>query len=117
MFDLELPLDFIPENADGEVETFELLPAAQCLEKLFSADFKTTSVPVALDFLIRHGLVTPENGKGVSRLMEVSFCFLEKEFIKVVELLHVPLQSIYSYSHVLINSDVKENGIAKMNSA
>lgn len=65
VFDLELPLDFIPENADGEVETFELLPAEQCLERLFSADFKTTSVPVALDFLIRHGKITAENGKSL----------------------------------------------------
>lgn len=62
VFDLELPLDFIPVNSDGEVETFELLPAAQYLEKLFSSDFKTTSSPVALDFLIRHGVVTAENG-------------------------------------------------------
>lgn len=100
VFDLELPLDFIPENADGEVETFELLPAEQCLEKLFCADFKTTSVPVALDFLIRHGLVTPEN---------------EKEFIRVVELLHVPLQSIYSHNLVHTNDIVKENGTTRVN--
>lgn len=63
VFDLELPLDFIPKNADGEVETFELLPAKQCLEKILTEDFKTTSSPVALDFLIRHGVVTAENGK------------------------------------------------------
>lgn len=30
VFDLELPLDFIPKNNDGEVETFELLPAKVC---------------------------------------------------------------------------------------
>lgn len=63
VFDLELPLDFIPKNADGEVETFELLPAKQCLEKILTDDFKTTSSPVTLDFLIRHGVVTAENGK------------------------------------------------------
>jgi hypothetical protein len=27
VFDLELPLDFVPFNSDGEVECFELLPA------------------------------------------------------------------------------------------
>lgn len=62
VFDLELPLNFVPQNADGEVETFELLPAKECLERLFSSDFKTTSAPVALDFLIRHGVLTSENG-------------------------------------------------------
>lgn len=75
---MELPVDFIPENADGEVESFELLPAQQCLEKLFSSDFKTTSVPIALDFLIRHGLITPENGKSINkrRIIKIIFIFL-----------------------------------------
>lgn len=63
VYDLELPVDFIPKNADGEVETFELLPADQCLNKILTDDFKTTSTPVALDFLIRHGVVTAENGE------------------------------------------------------
>jgi hypothetical protein len=27
VYDLELPLDFVPNNSDGEVESFELLPA------------------------------------------------------------------------------------------
>lgn len=64
VFDLELPIDFVPTNADGEVQAFELLPADQCLEKVFSPDFKTTSCPVVLDFLIRRGVITAENGKG-----------------------------------------------------
>lgn len=63
VFDLELPTDFVPKNADGEVERFELLPASKVLERLFSSDFKTTSIPVALDFLIRHGVISPENGE------------------------------------------------------
>lgn len=63
VFDLELPVEFIPSNADGEVQKFELVPANECYERLFSSDFKTTSIPVVLDFMIRHGLVNPENGK------------------------------------------------------
>lgn len=63
VFDLELPLDFVPENADGEVEKFELLPAAECLEWMYGPEYKTTSAPVTLDFLIRHGFISPENGK------------------------------------------------------
>ncbi|OAD57432.1 hypothetical protein WN48_01983 [Eufriesea mexicana] len=63
VYDLELPPDFIPSNNDGEVETFELLPVNECLERIMSPYFKTTSAPVALDFLIRHGYITAENGK------------------------------------------------------
>ncbi|XP_015512510.2 uncharacterized protein [Neodiprion pinetum] len=81
VYDLELPPDFVPCNGDGEVETFELLPVKECLERVLSPEFKTTSVPVVLDFLIRHGYITAEN---------------EPNFIKIVELLHVPLQTIYS---------------------
>lgn len=79
VFDLELPLDFVPFNADGEVQDFELLSARDCYERLFSDNFKTTSVPVVLDFLIRQGLVTPET---------------EPNYTQVLELLHVPLQSL-----------------------
>ncbi|XP_021916856.1 uncharacterized protein YJR142W isoform X3 [Zootermopsis nevadensis] len=80
VFDLELPADFVPSNSDGEVEAFELLPAKEALEKVFSSDFKTTSCPVVIDFLIRHGLISPET---------------EPNFPQLVELLHVPLQSLY----------------------
>ena len=63
VFDLELPVDFVPQNADGEVQKFELLTSKECYERMFSSDFKTTSVPVVLDFLIRHGVVTANDGK------------------------------------------------------
>ena len=68
VFDLELPVDFEPTNADGEVQAFQLLPAKDCLEKLFAPDFKTTSCPVVIDFMIRHGVITPENGKPTDSL-------------------------------------------------
>lgn len=63
VYDLELPLDFMPKNADGEVETFELLTAEECVQRALSPHFKTTSAPVILDFLIRRGYINPENGK------------------------------------------------------
>ncbi|XP_075235570.1 uncharacterized protein LOC142332833 isoform X2 [Lycorma delicatula] len=92
IFDLELPLDFIPKNNDGEVETFELLPAQEALERVLSSDFKTTSCPVVVDFLIRHGFITPDN---------------EPNFPEVVELLHVPLQSVYrNFQMNLKNGDL-----------
>lgn len=64
VFDLELPVDFVPQNADGEVEKFELLPVHECIEWMHRPDYKTTSIPVTLDFLIRHGFISPENGNN-----------------------------------------------------
>ncbi|XP_055711662.1 uncharacterized protein LOC129806876 [Phlebotomus papatasi] len=94
VFDLELPTDFVPSNSDGEVQAFELLPAKECYERLFSPDFKTTSCPVVIDFLIRHGVITPEN---------------EPNFTQVVELLHVPLQTLYEFDVTRITEN-HENG-------
>lgn len=34
------------------------------LARVLSKDFKTTSCPVVLDFLIRHGIITPDSGKS-----------------------------------------------------
>ncbi|KAK0167098.1 hypothetical protein PV327_004541 [Microctonus hyperodae] len=95
VYDLELPADFVPSNSDGEVETFELLPVNECLERILSPHFKTTSIPVALDFLIRHGYITPEN---------------EPNFIKIVELLHIPLQTMYNYVPQQTNHKIAANG-------
>ncbi|XP_050304771.1 uncharacterized protein LOC126742213 [Anthonomus grandis grandis] len=94
VFDLETPIDFEPVCADGEVECFELLPVTKCVQKILAHDFKTTSAPVVLDFLIRHGVVTPEN---------------EPDFVKILELLHVPLQSIYGDRYRIS----KENGVGE----
>ncbi|XP_063226883.1 uncharacterized protein LOC134533319 [Bacillus rossius redtenbacheri] len=80
VFDLELPTEFVPYNTDGEVESFVLLPVAEALEKVFSSEFKTTSCPVVIDFLIRHGVITADN---------------EPNLPSILELLHVPLQTLY----------------------
>ncbi|XKL61866.1 hypothetical protein PGB90_001699 [Kerria lacca] len=93
VFDLELPPDFIPKNKDGEVEEFELLSAQDALDRTFSSEFKTTSCPVLIDFLIRHGFIRPDT---------------EPHYPEIVELLHVSLQSVYGK---IINSPVsEENG-------
>jgi hypothetical protein len=42
--------------------TLHLVHLQEALEKVFSSDFKTTSCPVVIDFLIRHGLISPETG-------------------------------------------------------
>ena len=62
MYDIELPADFVPNNTDGEVESFELVPAQDVLDLICSPAFKTTSAPVTIDFLIRKGIINIENG-------------------------------------------------------
>lgn len=96
VFDLELPEDFEPYNSDGEVQNFQLLPAKECLERVFAPDFKTTSCPVVIDFMIRHGIITAEN---------------EINFTQVIELLHVPLQSLYTYRTTRANGLNNGNSI------
>ena len=57
-FDLQLPADFVPRAADGEVESFELLPIADVARIVRrSFDFKFNCNLVVIDFLIRHGLI------------------------------------------------------------
>lgn len=60
-YDLELPGGFTPHNTDGEISSFQLLPAenvADIMETGF--DFKFNCNLVNLDFLIRHGVIAPE---------------------------------------------------------
>jgi 8-oxo-dGTP pyrophosphatase MutT (NUDIX family) len=61
-FDLELPEDFRPQNEDGEVAGFELIPVSELIHRLRSADeFMYDIALVLIDFLIRHGFVGPED--------------------------------------------------------
>ncbi|XP_057373390.1 uncharacterized protein LOC130694337 [Daphnia carinata] len=83
VYDLELPADFVPHNSDGEVDIFELVPVNQVMERIFTPDYKTTSCPTTLDFLIRHGFINSDN---------------EPRLPELVELLHIPLHYLYSQS-------------------
>jgi hypothetical protein len=61
-FDLELPADFVPDNADGEVEEFYLWPLEQVMAMVLDGDeFKFNCSLVIIDFLIRHGYISPEH--------------------------------------------------------
>ena len=60
-YDLELPVDFIPANTDGEVAEFCLMPLAEVARIVRETDdFKLNCNLVIIDFLIRHGVVGPE---------------------------------------------------------
>lgn len=61
-YDIELPDDFVPRNADGEVDSFRLLrieDVAEIVRTSFS--FKFNCALVIIDFLLRHGILDPDS--------------------------------------------------------
>ncbi|KAK6904942.1 hypothetical protein L486_02589 [Kwoniella mangroviensis CBS 10435] len=66
IYDLPLPPSASPEYIkpkphDDEVESFALLTIPELIEALHSGDMKPNCGLIYVDFLIRHGLITPEN--------------------------------------------------------
>ncbi|MHA1537178.1 MAG: DUF4743 domain-containing protein [Alphaproteobacteria bacterium] len=60
-YDLRLPADFVPQNADGEIASFELWPIEKVMQSVAETeDFKFNCNLVIIDFLIRHGLIAPD---------------------------------------------------------
>jgi isopentenyldiphosphate isomerase len=60
-YDIEVPSDFVPVCTDGEVESFELMPARKVMDIIRDTDdFKLNCNLVIIDFLIRHGLLDPD---------------------------------------------------------
>lgn len=58
MYDLWLPEDFVPENTDGEVEAFHLLPLAEVARLTAeTTEFKDNCNLVNIDLLIRQGII------------------------------------------------------------
>ena len=61
-YDLELPPDFRPVNADGEIAEFYLWPIERVIETVRnSGEFKFNCALVVIDFLVRHGLIFPDH--------------------------------------------------------
>ena len=62
VFDLQLPRDFAPRPCDGEVERFDLLPVAAAAALVARTDrFKDNCNLVLADFLVRHGVLLPDD--------------------------------------------------------
>lgn len=60
-YDLALPPDFVPHATDGEMAGFELLPLDEVADIVRESDaFKPNCSLVVIDFLIRHGFLTPD---------------------------------------------------------
>jgi hypothetical protein len=61
-YDLEVPDDFQPRNTDGELQGFTLMPIAEVAQLVRDTDeFKFNVNLVIVDFLIRHGLISPDS--------------------------------------------------------
>jgi isopentenyldiphosphate isomerase len=72
VYDLELPTTFIPNNEDGEVENFMLLSIEEIMAYLQQDDvFKFNCNLVLIDFLIRHGFLTPEDSNYLKIIAEL----------------------------------------------
>ncbi|KAG8635793.1 nudix hydrolase 20, chloroplastic [Manihot esculenta] len=60
-YDLKLPDSFIPNNQDGEVESFKLIPVKNVANVIRRTHFfKPNCSLVIIHFLFRHGYITPE---------------------------------------------------------
>ena len=60
VFDMEMPMDFVPRNSDGELAGFQLLPVRKVMEiTADTTDFKFNCAAVNIDFLVRHGILGP----------------------------------------------------------
>ena len=58
VYDLEMPEHVTPENTDGEVSRFTLMPAQDVLSIIRTTDrFKFNCALVIIDFCLRHGLL------------------------------------------------------------
>jgi hypothetical protein len=55
-FDLPLPADWRPQNQDGEVAGFSLLPPAEAADIALAGRMTVDAALVTLCFLQRHGL-------------------------------------------------------------
>jgi len=65
IFDLPMPRDLIPSNSDGEVQEFTLMTMDEIISSLkYQLPlWKPNSALVAVDFLIRHGFIGPDDPK------------------------------------------------------
>lgn len=71
VYDLELPLTFVPKAEDGEVESFELLSVDEVKRDLSAGKFTTEAGIVMLDFLVRHAIVTPANEPDYPEILQL----------------------------------------------
>ncbi|WOL05861.1 hypothetical protein Cni_G14592 [Canna indica] len=61
-YDLKLPAEFTPQNEDGEVDSFRLVPVSHVANLIRRTEFfKPNCSIVITDFLFRHGYISPDS--------------------------------------------------------
>lgn len=68
VYDLELPVDVIPQPKDGEVARFELCDVEKVKQYLAAGKFKPNCALITIDFFIRHGILTADNEPDIEQL-------------------------------------------------
>lgn len=59
-YDMELPVDVVPTPGDDEVAEFVLMGCDEVRRRMLAGEFKPNVCPVMIDFMVRHGELTPE---------------------------------------------------------
>ncbi|TKW32677.1 hypothetical protein SEVIR_2G183100v4 [Setaria viridis] len=69
-YDLKLLADFVPNNEDGEVDSFRLIPVPHAANIIRRTEFfKPNCNLVIIDFLFRHGYINPDS-RGYLNLLQ-----------------------------------------------
>ncbi|KAJ2698733.1 hypothetical protein FB645_005545 [Coemansia sp. IMI 203386] len=76
VYDLELPLDFVPKPTDGEVQEFYLWTLDEVIDRVRQGLFKPNCALCVVDFLIRLGYLTPENEPDYLAIIDNIHCAL-----------------------------------------
>ncbi|KAI0219601.1 Nudix hydrolase 20, chloroplastic [Lamellibrachia satsuma] len=76
VMDLEVPEDFTPVNADGETESFQLVSVAELKQLIIGGGFKFNCALCALDFLMRHSQILPDEEPNYNYLSELAHASL-----------------------------------------
>lgn len=77
VFDLDMSDGKVPHPVDNEAMDFQLMSVDQVLERLANDEFKHNCSSVIIDFLIRHGYITPASEKNYTEINARLHRFLE----------------------------------------
>lgn len=70
-YDIEMPAEFIPVNADGETQDFQLMAAEDVAARVRTSDDFKFNVNLAMtDFLIRHGVIDPDSEPDYAAIVQ-----------------------------------------------
>ncbi|KAH3877957.1 hypothetical protein DPMN_001836, partial [Dreissena polymorpha] len=70
VYDLEVSPDFVPKSGDGEMSMFYQLTMEEVQQKIIAEEFKPNCALVIVDFMVRHGLLTPDEEPYYSYIIE-----------------------------------------------